>query len=64
MSSSLPRGAPTPTKIELIDRLSDTGLQTIEATSFYDTAKLKSTLESLVDFDRINARRRVSALVR
>jgi hydroxymethylglutaryl-CoA lyase len=25
---------PTPTKIELIDRLSDTGLQTIEATSF------------------------------
>jgi NTE family protein len=28
---------------------------TIEATSFYDTAKLKSTLESLVDFDRINA---------
>jgi len=29
---------------------------TIEATSFYDTAKLKSTLESLVDFDRINAR--------
>jgi NTE family protein len=28
---------------------------TIEATSFYDAAKLKSTLESLVDFDRINA---------
>jgi NTE family protein len=27
----------------------------IEATSFYDTAALKSTLESLVDFDRINA---------
>jgi NTE family protein len=27
----------------------------IEATSFYDTARLKSTLESLVDFDRINA---------
>jgi NTE family protein len=27
----------------------------IEATSFYDTAGLKSTLESLVDFDRINA---------
>ncbi len=27
----------------------------IEATSFYDTANLKSTLESLVDFDRINA---------
>jgi NTE family protein len=27
----------------------------IEATSFYDTEKLKSTLESLVDFDRINA---------
>lgn len=25
------------------------------ATSFYDTAKLKSTLERLVDFDRINA---------
>ena len=28
---------------------------TIEATSFYDTAKLKSILESLVDFDHINA---------
>jgi NTE family protein len=27
----------------------------IEATSFYDAANLKSTLESLVDFDRINA---------
>jgi NTE family protein len=27
----------------------------IEATSFYDTANLKSTLEGLVDFDRINA---------
>jgi NTE family protein len=27
----------------------------VEATSFYDTAGLKSTLESLVDFDRINA---------
>ena len=27
----------------------------IEATSFYDTASLKTTLESLVDFDRINA---------
>jgi NTE family protein len=27
----------------------------IEATSFYDTVKLKSTLETLVDFDRINA---------
>ena len=27
----------------------------IEATSFYDTTELKSTLESLVDFDRINA---------
>jgi NTE family protein len=27
----------------------------IEATSFYDTANLKNTLESLVDFDRINA---------
>jgi NTE family protein len=27
----------------------------IEATSFYDTANLKTTLESLVDFDRINA---------
>jgi NTE family protein len=28
----------------------------LEATSFYDTASLKSTLESFVDFDRINAR--------
>jgi len=28
---------------------------TIEATSFYDTAHLKQTLERLVDFDRINA---------
>jgi NTE family protein len=28
---------------------------TAEATSYYDTALLKSTLESLVDFDRINA---------
>jgi len=28
---------------------------TIEATSFYDTADLKRTLERLVDFDRINA---------
>src|SRR6202789_3216112 len=27
----------------------------IEATSFYNTAMLKSTLENLVDFDRINA---------
>jgi NTE family protein len=27
----------------------------IEATSFYDAADLRSTLESLVDFDRINA---------
>ena len=27
----------------------------IEATSFYDAANLKSTLEGLVDFDRINA---------
>ncbi|MEO8455504.1 MAG: patatin-like phospholipase family protein [Sphingomicrobium sp.] len=29
---------------------------TAEATSFYDTSVLKSTLERLVDFDRINAR--------
>jgi NTE family protein len=28
---------------------------TLEATSYYDSAKLKSTLEQLVDFDRINA---------
>jgi NTE family protein len=28
----------------------------IEATSWYDTAPLRSTLEQLVDFDRINAR--------
>ena len=28
----------------------------IEATSFYDASGLKNTLESLVDFDRINAR--------
>jgi NTE family protein len=28
---------------------------TVEATSYYDTAPLKSTLERLVDFDRINA---------
>ena len=28
----------------------------IEATSFYDASALRSTLESLVDFDRINAR--------
>jgi len=28
---------------------------TIEATSWYDTAPLKTTLESLVDFDRINS---------
>src|SRR6266436_5319692 len=27
----------------------------IEATSYYDTSQLRSTLESLVDFDRINA---------
>jgi NTE family protein len=27
----------------------------IEATSFYDTARLKNTLENLVDFDRVNA---------
>jgi NTE family protein len=27
----------------------------IEATSFYDTASLKNTLERLVDFDRINS---------
>ncbi len=29
---------------------------TAEATSFYDTSALKSTLEQLVDFDRINSR--------
>jgi NTE family protein len=28
---------------------------TVEATSYYDTAPLKATLERLVDFDRINA---------
>jgi NTE family protein len=28
---------------------------TIEATSFYDTSHLRSTLEELIDFDRINA---------
>ena len=28
---------------------------TIEATSYYDTSQLRSTLEELVDFDRINA---------
>ena len=28
---------------------------TVEATSFYDTGDLKTTLEGLVDFDRINA---------
>jgi len=28
---------------------------TTEATSWYDTSKLRSTLESLIDFDRINA---------
>jgi NTE family protein len=28
---------------------------TVEATSFYDTAALRTTLESVVDFDRINA---------
>ena len=28
---------------------------TIEATSYYDTTALRGTLESLVDFDRINA---------
>ena len=27
----------------------------VEATSFYETKQLKSTLERLVDFDRINA---------
>ena len=27
----------------------------VEATSYYDTAPLKATLERLVDFDRINA---------
>ncbi len=28
---------------------------TVEATSYYDTAELKATLESLIDFDRVNA---------
>lgn len=28
---------------------------TIEATSYYDTAQLKATLESLIDFDRLNS---------
>jgi NTE family protein len=28
---------------------------TLEATSFYDTKPLKSTLERLIDFDRINS---------
>jgi hypothetical protein len=30
---------------------------TMEATSFYDTSRLKATLEQLVDFDRINGQR-------
>jgi NTE family protein len=30
---------------------------TMEATSFYDTSRLRLTLEQLIDFDRINARR-------
>jgi NTE family protein len=30
---------------------------TMEATSFYDTGHLKATLEQLIDFDRINAKR-------
>jgi NTE family protein len=30
---------------------------TTQATSYYDTTKLRSTLENLVDFDRINARK-------
>jgi NTE family protein len=30
---------------------------TVAATSFYDTSRLKQTLEELVDFDRINAQR-------
>jgi NTE family protein len=30
---------------------------TMEATSFYDTSRLRLTLEQLVDFDRINAQR-------
>jgi NTE family protein len=30
---------------------------TMEATSFYDTGRLKATLEQLIDFDRINANR-------
>jgi NTE family protein len=30
---------------------------TVAATSFYDTSRLKRTLEELVDFDRINAQR-------
>src|SRR4029077_14945779 len=30
---------------------------TTSATSFYDTSRLKETLEELVDFDRINAQR-------
>jgi len=29
---------------------------TMEATSFYDTSRLRLTLEQLIDFDRINAR--------
>ena len=37
----------------LIPWLQPTG--TVEATSYYDTAPLRSTLEALVDFDRINA---------
>jgi NTE family protein len=28
---------------------------TLEATSYYDTGQLKATLESLIDFDRVNA---------
>jgi len=28
---------------------------TVEATSYYDTAQLKATLESVIDFDRVNA---------
>ena len=30
---------------------------TMEATSFYDTSRLRTTLEQLIDFDRINAQR-------
>ena len=51
---------PTPVKIELIDRLSDTGLQTIEATSFVSPKWVPQLADAAEVFSAITRRAGVS----